>query len=412
MTGTTLSSFVIILAVAAVAPILSDLSTRFVPIPSVVLEIGLGAAVGPAALGWAHDDEIISFVSELGLATLMFLAGLEVDFRRIRGRPLRLAVAGWGLSLVLGLGAGIILAATSIDSARSGLVVGLALTTTAFGTLLPILRDSGELARPFGVHVLAGAAVGEVGPILAVALLLSSDRPARTAVFLVGFVVVTLGAGYVAGRPRHPRLARLMEATLITSGQLAVRIVVLLTGFMVWLASELGLDVLLGAFAAGLVFRIFSRGAGEREAELVEAKLQGLGFGFLVPFFFIVSGLRFDLDALLHDLGAALRVPMFLGLFLVVRGLPTVGLHRRTMGRRDRRALALYLATELPLVVVITTIGVQTHRMRSSTAAALVGAAMLSVLVYPLLAAALRRPAIEAGQPPQVQPVISGGSSP
>lgn len=158
---------------------------------------------------------------------------------------------------------------------------------------------------------------------------------------------------------------------------------------MVWLANELSLDVLLGAFAGGIVFRLFSAGAGVREAELVEAKLHGLGFGFVIPFFFVVSGMRFDLDAL-GDGATLARIPLFVVVFLIVRGLPTLLLYRRELAMRDRTALGLFLSTQLPLVVVITTIGTQTGRLDAGAAAALVGAAMVSVLVLPLMAAALR----------------------
>jgi Kef-type K+ transport system membrane component KefB len=387
MTHTTLSSLVIILAVVAAAPILSDLAGRWVGVPSVVIEITFGVLIGPA-FGWAHLDDVIGFLADLGLATLMFLAGMEIDLARIKGRPLQRAVIGWGLSLILGLAAGVALAPA--DGARSSLTVGLAITTTALGTLLPILRDRGELDNTFGTHVLAGAAVGELGPIIAVSLFLGSDRPARTVVVLAAFVVVVLAAAWYAMRDRNQRLARLLEATLNTSGQLAVRIVVLFLGFMVWVAARLGLDILLGAFAAGMVFRLFVAGSSEREAELVEAKLQALGFGFLVPVFFVVSGMGFDLHAITSNPTLLAVAAGFLVLMLAVRGVPAA-LLQRGLGLRDRSAFAFYLATELPLVVVITTIGVKTGRLNSGKAAALVTAALLSVLAYPMIAARLRR---------------------
>jgi Kef-type K+ transport system membrane component KefB len=138
-----------------------------------------------------------------------------------------------------------------------------------------------------------------------------------------------------------------------------------------------------------MVFRLFSAGDSEREAALVEAKLEGLGFGFFVPVFFIISGMRFDLDAIRDRPAILIAVPAFLLAFLVVRGVPSFFIqHQWRMN--DRLALACYLATELPLVVVITGIGVQTGRLKSSTSAALVAAAMLSVLTLPLIAARLR----------------------
>lgn len=397
MSPTALSSFVIVLAVVAAAPILSDLLRRWVTIPSVVIEIAGGILVGPA-LHWVQVGDLIAFLAALGLSTLMFLAGMEIDLPRIKGKPLNRALIGWIASLGVGVAVGVALA--GVDGAQSGLIVGLAITTTALGTLLPILRDNGALDTPFGTRVLAGATVGEIGPVIAVTVLLGTDSPARTALVLAVFVAVVVAAALVALRDRNKRLARLIEETLTTSGQVEVRIVVLFLAFMVWTADRLGLDVLLGAFAAGMVFRLFSAGASEREAELVEAKLHGLGFGFLIPIFFVVSGVQFDLDSIVDDPLILALLPGLLVLFLVVRGLPTALLHH-DLDRPQRAALACYLATELPLVVVVTSIGVKTGRLSASTAAALVGAALVSVLVYPLLAEAARaRGATTGGRAP------------
>ncbi len=386
MIDTTLSSLVVILIVVAAAPVVGDLLERWVRVPGVVIEITAGILIGPV-LHWANDDDIINFLSELGLATLMFLAGLEIDVHRVSGRPLERAVTSWLVSLALGIA--LATAIVGLDGPRSALVVGLAITTTALGTLLPILRDGGELRTAFGTDVLAGAAVGELGPLIAIAVLLSTDNPARTVGVLIGFVAITLGAAALAARPRGERLGHILDATLTTSGQFAVRLVMLFIAAMVWVADELGLDVLLGAFAAGMIFRLFSAGASEREAELVEAKLDGLGFGFFVPIFFVVSGIRFDLASIEDNPVILLAIPAFLLAFVVVRGGPAMVLYSRSLV--DRVSLGLYLATELPLVVVITGIGVQTGRLRSATAAALVGAAMLSVLTLPMLAGRLRR---------------------
>ena len=206
---------------------------------------------------------------------------------------------------------------------------------------------------------------------------------------LLGFVVVALVAAFVASRPRSVRMSRVLDATLRTSGQFAVRLVMMFLAVMVWLANEVGLDILLGAFAAGMIFHLFTAGAGEREAELVEVKLEGIGFGFVIPVFFVVSGMRFDVDAFTEQPALLLAVPAFLIAFLVVRGAPAFWSSRHRP-RREAVALCCYLATELPLVVVITGIGVSTGRLKSGIAAALVGAAMVSVLVLPLVAGQLR----------------------
>jgi Kef-type K+ transport system membrane component KefB len=389
VTDTTLSSLVVILAAVALAPLLADLVAPVIRIPAVVIEILAGILIGPA-LGWAHDDAIIDFLSQLGLCTLMFLAGLEIDLQRIRGGPLRRAVTGWGVTFVAALGLGAFVATIDgQDAVQSGFLVGLAVTTTAFGILLPILRDSGELATQFGTEVLAGSAIGELGPIVAIAVLFGTDAPGRTVLVLIAFVAVVLLASVLAQREPNMRLARIVSATLTTSGQVAIRLSILFLAVMVWLADELGLDVLLGAFAAGMVTNLIASGASRRSVELFESKLNGIGFGFVVPLFFVVSGMKFDLDSIFDDPLIIVVGPAFLIAFLVLRGIPAA-VTTRSMPMRDRVAFAFYLATQLPLVVVITAIGVDTNRLDSSTAAALVAAAMVSVLCYPLIAARVR----------------------
>jgi Kef-type K+ transport system membrane component KefB len=389
MTETTLSSLVVILLAVALAPMLADLVAPSIRIPAVIIEILAGILIGPV-LGWAHVDDIINFLSQLGLCTLMFLAGLEIDLQRIRGGPLRRALTGWGITFVAALALGALVAIVDgEDAVQSGFLVGLAVTTTAFGILLPILHDSGELATQFGTEVLAGSAIGELGPIVALAVLFGTDSPWRTVLVLLGFVGVVILASLLAHR-EPLRVSRLVSATLTTSGQVAIRLSILFLATMVWLASELGLDVLLGAFAAGIVTNLFASGASRHNVELFEAKLNGIGFGFVVPLFFVVSGMKFDLDSIFDDPLILVVGPAFLLAFLVLRGIPAAAT-TRPMPMRDRAAFAFYLATQLPLVVVIAAIGVDTERLSPSTAAALVAAAMVSVLAYPMIAARLRQ---------------------
>lgn len=392
MTGTTLTSLVFIALAAVAAPVLAELLKR-AHVPTVVLEIGLGILIGPQVLGLAENTDIIDSFGNLGLCFLMFLAGYELDLDRVRGRPLARAGLGWLVSLGLAFAfAGLLF----LEGVTIGvLLVGLALTTTALGTLQPMLRDAGTLGTRFGTFVVAIGSVGEFAPVVAIALLLTGDSPLHTAVLLVVFVAVAVAAATAAARPRPPRLVRVLTDNLHTSAQLPVRVAVLLVVLLVWIASELSLDVLLGAFAAGIVVRLFS--AGEY-APVVRVKLEAIGFGFLVPIFFITSGMGFDLDALLDDHSSVLRLPLFLVGFLVVRGVPALLLYRRDVEPTERVPLALFSATALPLVVVITSIGLDTGRMLAANAAALVGAGMLSVLLYPLLGfALLRRAEARAG---------------
>ncbi|MFJ7248655.1 cation:proton antiporter [Kitasatospora sp. NPDC098652] len=379
-------ALILIPAAAVTAPLLADRLLRWIAVPTVVFEIVLGVLIGPDVLDWAHVDDLVNALSQFGLAMLMFLAGYEIDFAKLRGGPLKRAGTAWLVSLVLALGIGALVNRDPWDGAFAGLV----LTTTALGTILPILRDSGELPTPFGSLVMATGAVGEFGPIIAIAVLLSGNSPARTAVILGAFAVITALAVLGARRPRPAWATRLIERTLRTSGQFAIRAVILVLAVMVAAALWLDLDMLLGAFTAGIVSRLLLSNIRRAEEEVIEAKLESIGFGFLVPIFFVVSGMNFDLNALLDDPGTLLLVPVFLLLFLAVRGLPAGLLAPGGLGGRDRAALGLYASTALPLVVVITTIEVEAGHLPSSTAAALVGAGMLSVLVFPLAAQRVR----------------------
>jgi Kef-type K+ transport system membrane component KefB len=376
-------SLALIAAAAVLAPLLAEL-IRHPRIPSVLFELVLGILIGPHVLDWAQITPFIDGLSTVGLAFLFFLAGFEIDFERLRGLPLRRAVQGWGISLVLGLLVGGTLAL--VGFAFSGLLIGLVLTTTAIGTLMPILRDRGLLPTRFGALIVAAGAVGEFGPIVAITLLLSGKNPAHEGVLLVAFVAIALGVGYIATRPQPPPFVEMLQRHVSTSAQLPVRIAVLLLTVMIVLAADLGLDTLLGAFAAGITLRV---AMSTEQRHDVEPRLVALGFGFLIPIFFVVSGMNFDADALFSSADVMWRVPFFFGLFLAVRGLPAIWVYRRELSARSRTSLAFIQATALPLVVVITEIGLDTGHMKPKNATALVGAAMLSVLVFPLVGFAL-----------------------
>jgi Kef-type K+ transport system membrane component KefB len=390
-------SFFVIVVIAALAAVTVALLPRHLAPPVVVVELLMGILVGPEVLDLAHTDDFIDFFSELGLGMLFFFAGYEIDFERIKGRPLKLGALGWLLSIALAYGIGGALAAAGV--VVSFLYTGSAMATTAIGTLIPILRDNGELKTKFGTYLLAAGGAGEFGPILLVTLVLSTKQPLHEAAILVAFVALALLLALVSVRLAWrgwPALERTFEA----SSQLAVRITVVLVFGLVLLASELGLDVLLGGFVAGMITRLALRG---RELRIFESKLTAVGFGFFVPFFFITSGIEFDLSAL-GSVGALLKLVLFFALFVVVRGTPALLLYRGVLAARDRAALAFYSATELPLVVAITTLAVDGGHMRSSTAAGLVGAAMLSTLVFPFVGLALRKQS-EREPPPMIDPL-------
>lgn len=402
MIGVDAASFLVIVAIAALAGLLVTIVGPRLVIPVVVVELVLGILVGPQVAGIARLDPATQFFGNLGLGMLFFFAGYEIDFERIKGLPLKLAGAGWLISLVLAYALAGVLAVTGV--VVSGLYTGSAMATTAIGTLIPILRDAGEIRTRFGTYLLAAGAAAEFGPILLVTLVLSTGHPLHEALILVFFVALAVVTGIFAVRSAWRGWA-LIERTLESSSQLGVRLAVVLVFALVALASELGLDLLLGGFVAGMITRLALRG---RELHVFESKLTAVGYGFLIPFFFVTSGMAFNADELFTDPVALLKLPMFVAMFLVVRGVPALLLYRRVLPLRDRTALGVFCATELPLVVAITTLALDGGNMRPSTAAALVGAAIISTLVFPLLGLRLRRDRPkESGEPGEPAPAAA-----
>jgi Kef-type K+ transport system membrane component KefB len=268
----------------------------------------------------------------------------------------------------------------------SGLLVGLCLTTTAIGTLLPMLRDRNMLDSPFGRILVTAGIVGEFAPVVAVTVLLGTLSPGIEALLLIFFVAVALTVAVAASRPQPPSFSEAVQRHLTRSTQLPVRFVLLLvTGFVV-LASVLNQEILLGAFASGLIAHLAFDG---EEAAAMQPRLEAVGFGFLIPVFFIVSGMEFHASELFSNPSIMARVPIFLGLMLIVRGVPALLIYSGLLDWRRRASLMFLQSTALPLVVVITGIGLAAHKMRPENAIALVGAGMLSVLIFPIVGFAL-----------------------
>ncbi len=376
------NTVLLILGAAALAPVVADLRPRL-RLPVVVVEIAFGILVGPHVLGWAQDTELVGFLSQFGLTFLFFLAGMEIDLPHIWGRPLRLATVGWVLSAAAGFVVALIL--RELGVVVSGLIAGAALSTTALATIIPILRDAGETHTRFGRYVVAVGAVGEFGPIVMITVLLTEGRGGRghvvSGALVLAFTALAFLAFLVATRLPDSFWA-VVNRTMESSGQLPVRLAVVVMLGLVVLARTFSLDILLGAFAAGVIVGLVANGPQSGE---FRSKLDALGYGFFIPIFFVTTGITFDLTAITGSVGGVLRLGLFLLLLLAVRGFPVPVLYRSDLSSRQLLPLALLSATGLPLIVAITTIGVDSGRMRSVTASALVGAGMISVFLFPLL---------------------------
>ena len=372
-------TLVLIFLASALGALLSRLHTRVV-LPTVVVEIVLGILIGPQVLGIADVYPFVTLLANFGLALLFFFAGLEVIEKRVPKRALKLGTIGWGLSLAIGIAVGSLLHGLGLDT--TWWLLGVALCTTALGTLVPILSDSGLLATPLGSAILGTGVAGEFWPIIFISVFLTSVYgKVQEVLLLVGFGVVVAGAARLALRARPPRVMRVLQETIHTTGQTAVRASIFLLAWLVFLAARSGFEFILGAFAAGLVVGLV---LDSPEGRVVRLKLEGIGFGFLIPVYFVVTGMNFDLDSLLSASGLALAA-LFLALLLVVRGTSAV-LWLRELGPRQSIGLAFCGATALPLIVAIVGIGEERGDISDAVGASLIGAGMISVLVYPLLA--------------------------
>ncbi|MFI9025376.1 cation:proton antiporter [Streptomyces sp. NPDC053560] len=379
-----------VVLIALLAPLLLGLAPR-VRIPAVVLEIVAGIVFGPAGLGWIQVDLPVQIVALLGLAFLLFLAGLEIDLHWLRGRLLGNALLGYVVTLVLGTAAGVFFRLAGW--VQSPLLIAVALSATSLGLVVPLLKDVGHTGSEVGKAIIAASSVADFGAVVLLSLLFSTSGGSTggRVVLLVAFTFLVALAVLLASRSM--RLGDVLLRLQDTTAQIRVRAaVVLLVGFVA-LAERLGLETILGAFLAGAVVGLVDRGSATHPH--FRTKLEALGYGFLIPVFFVASGLRLDLRGLIESPSALLPVPLFLVALLVVRGVPAL-LYRRSLGIRSSLAAVLLQATSLPFLVTAAQIGVTVGLMRPVTAAALVCAGLLSVLLFPVGALVLLRGREEA----------------
>ena len=384
------NSLAVVLGVAFVAPLVLGLAPRL-RLPAVVLEIVLGIVVGPSVLGWAKADEPVAILATVGLAFLLFLTGLELDLDQLRGRLLKVAAVGFALTLVFAAVTGYLL--SSFGLVRNSLFAAVILTATSLGLVFPVLKGSGQLETRLGQLVIAGASIGDFAGVILLSLLFSRDSTdTSTKLFLLGAFVVAVGVVGLAltRRSRSMPISRVLVKLQDTTAQIRVRGAMLLLGVFIVLAAHLGLEAILGAFVAGALVSVVDRDATRTHPQF-HLKLEAIGYGFLIPIFFVTSGIRFDLNALLDHPMTLARVPIFLAALLVVRGIPAVIAYRRFVGSRSSVAAGLLQATSLPFIVTATQIGVSIGAITKANAAAFVAAGLFSALLFPILALSVLR---------------------
>ena len=336
----------------------------------------------PWASGW-RTPRRCQLIANVGLGFVFLLAGFEIEPALLTSRPGRLALIGWLVSAVAACVT--VGALAAVGYVHAFVPVALALTTTALGTVLPILREHHMSGGTFGRMFMAAGAIGELFPILAIAIFLgvNSRLSALISIAAIGLIAVILAASQRL--LRGGRLENIVSSGAEATGQTTLRLSILLLLGLLVLAGEFGLDVVLGAFLAGVVLRRWAPG----DTDTLANKLDAIGWGFFIPVFFVSAGMGVDVDSIIKS---PARLLVFLALLLSVRGLSALVIYRKDLGMRERTQLMLCTATSLPLIVALTQIGLASDTMLPENAAALVGAGVLSVLLFPLTAVLLKRP--------------------
>ncbi len=378
------NGFVAVAVIAFAAPLLRELVPALL-VPAVVLELLAGVALGPHGLDLVSIDAPTTVFAQVGLATLLFLAGFEIRLDKLDPRIAKLAGVSFVASFVIAFAVAELLNLSGFSGAP--LLVAITLVATSLGVIIVPLKDGHLMDTQFGRLVIAAASLAELGSIVLLSFFFSGNRPgAGTDLLHLGVFAVfafLLAALLTHGRagPVWAAIGRLSD----TTAQLRVRADFALVGIAVLLADQLGLESILAAFTVGMI-----RGLADSERAPSQEKMEAIAFGVFVPFFFVTSGLRFDLGALFASPSSALRLPVFLCALSLVHLLPAL-LFRGELGVRGAAAAGLMLSTSLTFVVVATGIGTELGLMSSATSAALVGAGLLSVVLFPAMGMALAR---------------------
>ena len=379
MTTSSLWTLLLVMVVAAAAPIIS----RLIPgrPPQVLFLIIGGILIGPQVLDVANSGDI-QLLSGLGLGFLFLLAGYELDPGLLREKAGRLALTGWAISAVAAVL--VVGGLAAVGFVQAFVPVSIALTTTALGTLLPILREQHMLAGRFGRFIFAAGAVGELFPILAISLFLGAYKTWWEALIIASIAGVAFVLAWLAQRIAGTKVAAIIGENRHATSQTTLRITVVLLVGLLLITQQFGVEAALGAFFAGMVLRRTAPSDSE-----FNDKLDAVGYGFFIPVFFVSSGMALDVVSVVKS---PARLLVFFLLLLVVRGAPALLVYRRTLPFRDRVEMVLLTATALPLLVALSEIGLDSGVMLPENAAALVGAGVLSVAIFPLIAIRIHRP--------------------
>src|SRR5438067_2045920 len=393
------TNLLIVVAAGFTAPF----ALGFVPalrLPAIVIELVLGIVLGPSVLGWVHVDPPVAVMSLIGLAFLLFLAGLEIEFHKLRGRVLRVTLLGFVVSFAVAVGLGVLLKGGGL--VKQPVFIGVLLSATSLGVLVPVLKDTGQISSTFGQLVIAAASIADFGAVILLSLLFSRQSGSTTTkvILLVGlFVAALLAIFAIKGVEHSARIRKTHERLQDTTAQIRVRGAFVLLIGLVALAASLGLEVILGAFLAGAVLTLIDQDQTMTHPQF-RRKLEAIGFGVFIPVFFVTSGVKYDLNALTSSASTIAKVPIFLAALLLARGLPAL-LYRPLIPSRHVLIAGLMQGTSLPFIVAGTAIGQDLGLINAGSSAALIAAGLLSVLILPALSLALlkREPGMKVERP-------------
>jgi Kef-type K+ transport system membrane component KefB len=384
----TFTNLLIVVAIGFSAPFLLGLAPKL-RLPSIVLEIVAGIVVGPSGFGWVDVDETVNVLATIGLGFLLFLAGLEIEFDRLRGRLLKLAAGSYAISF--GIAIAVALGLKGLGLIETPLLIAITLCATSLGVLIPVLKDAGQISSKFGQLVLAAGTIADFAAVILLSIFFSGEGGVGSTIFLIVSLVVLAGVVFAAATSAEHSTRISMDLLRLqnTTAQIRVRgAIVLLIGFAA-AAQSLGLEVILGTFMAGALLTLLDRDEMMSHPDF-RPKLNAIGFGFFIPVFFVTTGVKYDLDALFSSTSAVIMVPIFLAALVVIRGLPAL-LYRGFLPSEQVPIIGLLQATSLPFIVAATSIGVDLGLVDAGESAALIAAGLLSVLIFPLTGLTLLR---------------------
>jgi Kef-type K+ transport system membrane component KefB len=408
-------SIVVMLTAVAAAPVIATALSRFIRVPVAVIEMFLGLLIGPSILGLAHTSsgDVIDWLRVIGVVLLFFAAGVETNFKPLMGRQLNIATVSWLFCLVLaiaittGMAYGMDLGGTT-SAWVTGVFIGGAIVSTALGTIYPMVHDAGEITTKVGQATIASGVIGQFAPLIALAVLVGADghNPLWALGMHILFAVIVAAALWVMRHGLPFGLARVQSMTIDSSGQFGVRLQALIVGAVVLLAVTMGVDRLIGAFAAGILVRQLLVKGDATVYTILARKVKGISYGFFIPMFFVWAGVTFDLRALANNPQTLWFIPVFVVLKLVVRGVPGSATLPKGSTFQERTATSLLVGTGLAVVIVMANLGLEAGAFNSAFAAAMMGGGKLTALLFPTIGLILANRARGVDPRRQVEAVV------